>query len=74
VSERLPSGAGLSNPAFYFSSTHGRRSDGKEIALPSGDQFAAELDDFGRCILNDEPSKVGKRRNAVLRIRHAAAL
>jgi len=46
------------DPAFDFSSIHGRRSDGKEIALPSGDQFAAELDDFSRCILNDEPSKV----------------
>jgi predicted dehydrogenase len=46
------------DPAFDFSGIHGRRSDGKEIALPSGDQFAAEMDDFGRCILNDEPSKV----------------
>jgi predicted dehydrogenase len=45
-------------PAFDFSGIHGRRSDGKEIALPSGDQFAAEMDDFARCILNDEPSKV----------------
>jgi predicted dehydrogenase len=46
------------DPAFDFSGIHGRRSDGKEIALPSGDQFAAEMDDFSRCILNDEPSKV----------------
>ena len=45
-------------PAFDFSAIRGRRSDGKDIALPSGDQFAAEMDDFGRCILNDEPSKV----------------
>jgi predicted dehydrogenase len=45
-------------PAFDFSGVHGRRSDGKEIALSGGDQFAAEMDDFGRCILNDEPSKV----------------
>jgi predicted dehydrogenase len=46
------------DPAFDFSGIHGRRSDGKDIALPSGDQFAAEMDDFARCIQNDEPSKV----------------
>jgi predicted dehydrogenase len=28
------------------------------IALPSGDQFAAGMDDFARCILEDRPSKV----------------
>jgi predicted dehydrogenase len=46
------------DPAFDFGNIHGRRSDGKDIALPSGDQFAAEMDDFARCIQNDEPSKV----------------
>ena len=46
------------DPAFDFNGIHGRRSDGKEIALPGGDQFAAEMDDFARCIINDEPSKV----------------
>ena len=46
------------DPAFYYDGNHGRRSDGKEIALPSGDQFAAEMDDFAQCILEDRPSKV----------------
>lgn len=46
------------DPAFYYSGIRGRRSDGKEINLPSGDQFAAQMDDFARCILEDKPSKV----------------
>jgi len=46
------------DPAFYYSGNHGRRSDGKEINLPSGDQFAAEMDDFSRCILTGQPSKI----------------
>jgi predicted dehydrogenase len=45
-------------PAFDFSGIRGRRSDGTNIDLPSGDQFLAEMDDFARCILTDEPSKV----------------
>jgi predicted dehydrogenase len=44
------------DPAFLYDGNHGRRSDGKEIAFPSGDQFAAEMDDFARCILEDRPS------------------
>jgi predicted dehydrogenase len=46
------------DPAFFYDGNHGRRSDGKEIALPNGDQFAAEMDDFARCILEDRPSIV----------------
>ncbi len=46
------------DPAFFYDGNHGRRSDGKEIALPGGHQFAAEMDDFARCILEDRPSKV----------------
>jgi predicted dehydrogenase len=46
------------DPGFGYDGNHGRRSDGKEIALPSGDPFAAEMDDFARCILEDRPSKV----------------
>jgi predicted dehydrogenase len=46
------------DPAFFYDGNRGRRSDGKEIALPNGDQFAAEMDDFARCILEDRPSKV----------------
>ncbi len=46
------------DPAFYYGDNHGRRSDGKEIKLPGGDQFAGEMDDFARCIRDDQPSKV----------------
>jgi predicted dehydrogenase len=46
------------DPAFLYDGNRGRRSDGKQIALPGGDQFAAEMDDFARCILEDRPSKV----------------
>jgi predicted dehydrogenase len=46
------------DPAFFYDGNHGQRSDGKRIALPSGDQFAAEMDDFARCILEDRPSKI----------------
>jgi predicted dehydrogenase len=45
-------------PAFDFSGVRGRRSDGKEIALSSGNQFAAEMDNFALCILDGEPSRV----------------
>ncbi|HEV7714286.1 MAG TPA: Gfo/Idh/MocA family oxidoreductase, partial [Steroidobacteraceae bacterium] len=44
--------------AFGYTGNRGARSDGKEIALPAQDLFAAEMDDFARCILEDQPSKV----------------
>ena len=46
------------DPAFYYSGNKGKRSDGKDIALPAPDLFAAQMDDFAKCILNDLPSKV----------------
>ncbi len=46
------------DPAFNYSGNRGRRSDGVEIALPGPDLFAAEMDDFARCILEGKPSKV----------------
>ncbi len=46
------------DPAFNYQDNHGMRSDGRAIALPSIDQFAAELDDFSRCILEKLPSRV----------------
>ena len=46
------------DPAFYYGGIHGRRSDGKEIKLPGGDQFAVEMDDFARCIQERKLSKV----------------
>jgi predicted dehydrogenase len=46
------------DPAFYYDGNRGRRSDGKDIALPAPDLFAAQMDDFARCILENKPSKV----------------
>ncbi|HTY88099.1 MAG TPA: Gfo/Idh/MocA family oxidoreductase [Candidatus Acidoferrum sp.] len=52
------------NPAFLYAGNHGLRSDGKEIRFPEADalgdscQFAAELDDFAQCILNNQPTRV----------------
>jgi len=46
------------NPAFYYNGNRGKRSDGKEIALPADDLFALQMDDFARCIAEDKPSKV----------------
>jgi predicted dehydrogenase len=46
------------DPAFAYAGNRGERSDGKEIALPEPDLFAAEMDDFARCILEGRPSKV----------------
>ena len=46
------------NPAFNYSGNHGQRSDRQEIRLPGIDQFAAEMDDFARCILENRPAKV----------------
>jgi len=34
------------------------RSDGRQINLPTPDLFAAEMDDFSRCILENRESKV----------------
>ena len=45
-------------PAYFYNNNRGRRSDGTEINLPSGDQFATELDDFADCIINKRPTKV----------------
>ena len=45
-------------PAFAYAGNRGERSDGKPIALPEPDLFAAEMDDFARCILEGRPSKV----------------
>lgn len=51
-------------PGFYYSGNRGLRSDGKEIRYPEVDalgdyyQFAAEMDDFAQCILNNGPTKV----------------
>lgn len=46
------------NPAFYYDGNQGRRSDGEEINFSSIDQFAAEMDDFAQCILENRPTRV----------------
>ena len=45
-------------PAYLYDGIRGRRSDGKSIHLGDLDQFAAEMDDFAQCILNNKPTKV----------------
>ena len=45
-------------PAFNYDGIHGMRSDGKPIDLPSGDQFATEMDDFAECVLTGQPTRV----------------
>lgn len=46
------------DPAYFYNSASGTRSDGQPINLPSINQFAAEMDDFAQCIVNKKPSKV----------------
>jgi predicted dehydrogenase len=46
------------DPAYSYSGIKGRRSDGKDINFDQIDQFAAEMDDFAQCILNNNPTKV----------------
>jgi predicted dehydrogenase len=46
------------NPAFNYSGIQGRRSDGQAIHFPQIDQFAAEMDDFAQCILENRPTRV----------------
>jgi predicted dehydrogenase len=46
------------NPGFNYTGNHGLRSDGQEIKFPQVDQFAAEMDDFADCIMNNKPTRV----------------
>jgi predicted dehydrogenase len=46
------------NPGFNYSGIQGMRSDHEPIALPEINQFAAEMDDFAQCILNNQPTRV----------------
>jgi predicted dehydrogenase len=45
-------------PAYTYGGVQGRRSDGRLITAPAVDQFAAEMDDFALCILNNKPTIV----------------
>ncbi|HXR04491.1 MAG TPA: Gfo/Idh/MocA family oxidoreductase, partial [Verrucomicrobiae bacterium] len=46
------------DPAFFYGGIKGVRSDRQEIHFPTVDQFAAEMDNFAQCILNNRPTKV----------------
>src|SRR5215469_7913926 len=46
------------NPAFGYGGIRGIRSDGQPIEYPQIDQFAAEMDDFAQCILENRPTRV----------------
>ncbi|MGO8765267.1 MAG: Gfo/Idh/MocA family protein [Limisphaerales bacterium] len=45
-------------PCFGYGGIQGKRSDGKWTPIAGIDQFAAEMDDFAQCILNNQPTKV----------------
>lgn len=45
-------------PAYNYGAPRGRRSDGAELRFDPVNQFAAEMDDFAQCILNNKPTKV----------------
>jgi predicted dehydrogenase len=46
------------DPAFLYHGNQGVRSDGTVIDFEDIDQFAAEMDDFSQCILENRPTKV----------------
>ncbi len=46
------------DPAYYYGGIRGRRSDNQDIALPSGDQFALELEEFADAVIHQRPTKV----------------
>ena len=46
------------DPAFNYDGIRGVRSDGHPLDFPDIDQFAAEMDDFARCIQEGTPSIV----------------
>jgi len=46
------------DPAFSYGGIRGRHGDGQAIRFEDIDQFAAEMDDFALCILENRPTKV----------------
>jgi predicted dehydrogenase len=46
------------DPAFNYAGIRGLRSDGRPFNFPDIDQFAAEMDDFARCVQEGTPSIV----------------
>ena len=57
-------------PAYRYGGLVGERSDGKPLRFEQIDHFAAEIDDFSRCVLESRESKVsgeeGRRDLAVI--------
>ncbi len=45
-------------PAYSYHKLQGKRSDGELIQLPDLDQFALQMDDFAKCILENRPTRV----------------
>ena len=45
-------------PAYGYHGLKGKRSDGELIEKPDLDQFALEMDDFAKCILENRPTRV----------------
>jgi predicted dehydrogenase len=46
------------DPAYDYGGIKGVRSDGKPLEFPQIDMFAAQLDDFARCIVEQRPTIV----------------
>ena len=46
------------DPAYGYKGQKGMRSDKQEITFEQVDHFAAEMDDFARCVLDNRPSRV----------------
>jgi predicted dehydrogenase len=46
------------DPAYNYNSSRGTRSDGQAISASNVNQFAAEMDDFAQCIMNNKPIKI----------------
>lgn len=46
------------SPAYGYGGLQGRRSDNRWTPLPSVDHFAAEMDEFAQCILENRPTRV----------------
>lgn len=46
------------DPAYSYSGIKGVRSDNKPLSFEQVDHFAAEMDDFAGCVLDNKPSRV----------------
>lgn len=46
------------DPAYEYDGQQGRRSDGEPLGFPVPDQFAVQMDQFARCLLENRPTTV----------------